>query len=208
MANVKSWAELSDTFKKRAQDMEPAVQRAVASHAEKVFEKSQALLQSEIYDDPIDNYGYSLRDFSHKSGLLPKSARRAWTGDPAQAGNVFAHSHARENRWTASKAYAERKQRGGSHYREGEGRPKWERTGLLGASETMRIGRMVAYIENAAGYALHRHDLGLAPGNTEAFVGSTRKSRRIAPWRKRAMNWFEPQRLEHYSRLVGDVLDK
>lgn len=203
MATYTSWAQLQEAFLGRAHAMDAAIQVAVEGHAKAVYEKSKELMQTEIYDVPVDTYESSRTDVRHTYAKLPGElqrgqGRRGQLRSPGAGGN----------RWTASRGYAIGAKKRGMYFQEGRGRPKWQRTGNLLASESLWIGKHIAHITNAAGYALPRHDLGLPEGSPEAFVGSSRKSTRIAPWRRRAVNWFEPQRLAWYRRYVWDALSR
>jgi hypothetical protein len=228
MATYTSWAQLERTLKAKVREMGPVVQAAVKDHAAILYAKSKELMEKDIYATPPDQTTSSYKKvktvalagagntkykgetwaaWANKRG--PISALRAgkikmgWdkTGNPTATLYVL-HSA------TAKEAAANVK-RGNQHFRtEGKGKAKWIQTGNLKASETWRIGKHEAFIENAANYAMYRHDLGLAAGNALAYEGSKRKTKRIAPWRKRAIAWFEPQRADHYRQRVWDVLKK
>jgi hypothetical protein len=205
MARCRTFAELTAAFEARRNALVPAMERAVEQHTQIVYNRSIENMRELIYGTPPDTRGYSWRYRVRRT--TGGKTRTLWTFKPRKSDEVV-----RKQKWQASDAEAElaRKQ-GTQHGREsGRGRAEWVQTGNLRRSERMTVeyARLTGVIVNKAPYALPRHDLGLSSGDADAYYGSKRKSRRIAPWRKRAVQSFEPMRLAHYRDAVHEVLQK
>jgi hypothetical protein len=92
------------------------------------------------------------------------------------------------------------------------GRKKWTRTGNLRRSEKRKVETDVqGVVENDAGYATARHNLGLSPGDPEVAPPPPKKKRnstRIAPFRVRAINQTNAARLDAYRKALYKALSE
>ena len=209
MSEFGSFEQLERAFHQRAEAVRPAMEQAVTEHTATVFQYSEANLNRLIYGRPIPQRSYSWRYKVRRTrGDGTTFTTKTFHPRKGAPADVILG----KEKWTQTEKGAERaRERGQQHGRQaGRGRGEWTRTNNLRRAETMRVEleRLTGIIQNTAPYALPRHDLGLPTGDPEAFYGSRRRSDRVAPWRKRAVAEFEPQRLEHYSRALRRALQR
>ena len=170
-------------FAKKMQALGPALPAAMREGTKKATEilhaRSKQIMNERIYSIPEDR---AQRSFN-KQGVL--KSQKLSTGEVGL-------------RTGAGMGTGER-----------AGNKKWRRTGKLRNSETQKLlSNTEGLVQNDAGYALPRHDLGLPAGSPEAINGSKRKSTRIAPFRKRAIHETAQARLKAYHDALWRPLSK
>ena len=182
MANL-TWQQWAQKMAQRPGRVRAAMQAATTEVVNVTHAASKRLMTQLIYDIPEDRTGWSYGK-KGKSGKAPRKTTVRFpnpTGAGTKTGQRKVSGKSGAEHWTPK------------HTGEAAlgGKKKWTRTGNLRRSEQKQVvSPTVGRLWNDAGYALPRHNLGLSPGDPEAAPpppSRQRNTKRIAPWRTRAV---------------------
>jgi len=201
MAVFTTAAQLAAAFEARRVQIGKALEKATADHTHAVYAASKANMNKDIYGQHAD-----LASFNYKRSYVRDVAGHVLKDATGRKVQVYEMRGGKRVRVTLTAKQAARALKQGTAAAEGKGKAKWVQTGRLRNSEKMTVAGLEGRIMNTASYALPRHDLGLAKGDPRAFNGSTRRSTRIAPWRKDAVAQTEPDRLKRYREAVWGII--
>lgn len=186
--------EMADKLKALGGDrLRRAMREGTTEATDILHAKSKELMNAEIYSIPEDRTGYS-----YKRDSSTATMGYAKTGEGKRIKQRRKLSD-REASLTGAESGTKM------------GRKKWTRTGNLRRSERRKVETdFQGVVQNDAGYATARHNLGLSPGDPEVAPPPPKKKRnsnRVAPFRVRAINQTNTARLEAYRKALFEALD-
>lgn len=190
--NTTNWQQMADKLKALGGNrLRVAMREGTREATDLLHAQSKLLLNQEIYSIPEDRAGFNYKKDKEGGFALNKSG------------------HRRKQRRKLSDREASLR---GVDEGTSTGRKKWTRTGNLRRSEKRKLTNdFQGEVLNDAGYATARHNLGLSPGDPEIAPPPPKRKRnstRIAPFRVRAINQTQTQRLEAYRRALFEALDE
>jgi hypothetical protein len=185
-----TFGQFARLMQERADTIKDEMRTATQKATDLVHAESKRIMNEGIYSKPID------------VGMYKRGKGGAYVSVTDAAGK----SHRRSVGFTGGFPSVEINE--GDTV--GAGKPKWRRTGNLRNSEKSKV--LSAYegaVDNSAGYALARHNLGFGPSSPEAIDPKPKQKRnttRQAPFRTKAIEATRQGRFDVYHQSLQFAL--